>query len=144
MILMAVSGKRPTDPAKFHEYCQETAELLVSLYPWYKMPVSVNLLLIHGAQILGTSILPIGMMSKEAQEARNKDNKQFQLHHARKTSRGDTMSDVFHRLMVTGDVVISSRSLKTPKTRPLPCDVKHMLQHTTPTNTSDTFNSESD
>ena len=38
------------------------------------------------------------------------------------------MSDVFHRLMViTGDVVISSISLKTPRSKPLPRKVEEML-----------------
>ena len=39
-----------------------------------------------------------------------------------------TMSDVFHRLMVTGDIVISSKSVKKPKTNPLPSEVIDMLR----------------
>ena len=68
------------------------------------------------------------MMSEEAQEARNKDNKSYRRQHARKTSRTHTMSDVFHRLMVTGDIVISSKSLKKPITNPLPSEVIDMLK----------------
>ena len=45
-----------------------------------------------------------------------------------KTSRIDTMSDVFHRLMVTGDIVISSKSLKKPKTNSLSSEVIDMLK----------------
>ena len=92
------------------------------------MPVSVHILLIHGAKILASSALPIGMMSEEAQEARNKDNKVFRMRHARKTSRVDTMSDVFHRLMVTGDIIVSSRSLNAPQSKPLTCEVRDMLK----------------
>lgn len=129
VILTAVSCKSEIDSIKFGTYCHETAELLIQLYPWYKMPVSVHILLVHGGVILSSSVLPIGMMSEEAQEARNKDNKMYRRKHARKTSRVDNMSDVFHRLMVTGDIVISSISLKAPQTKPLPKEVKEMLKN---------------
>ena len=67
-------------------------------------------------------------MSKEAQEARNKDNKLFRLQHARKTSQTDIMSDVFYRLMVTGDIVISSKSINKSNTHQLPHKVSDMLK----------------
>ena len=93
------------------------------------MPVSVHVLLIHGAQIISSSVLPIGMMSEEAQEARNKDSKLFRLKYARKMSRMHTMSDVFHRLMVTGDIVISSKSVYNRKKRtPVPPEVREMTR----------------
>ena len=130
VILTTISCKSEIDSIKFGTYCRETAELLIELYPWYRMPVSVHILLVHGAVILFSSVLPIGTMSEEAQEARNKDNKMYRREHARKTSRVDNMSDVFNRLMVTGDIVISSISLKAPQTRPLPKDVKEMLKDT--------------
>ena len=89
-MLIAISCKSSLDPDKFGDYCRKTAELFV--HPWYKMPVSVHVLLIHGAPILSSSLLPIGMMSEEAQETRNKDNKMYRRKHARKTSRVDNMS----------------------------------------------------
>ena len=46
-------------------------------------------------------MLPIGMTSEEALESRNKDNKQFRLHHARKDSRSHTTEDQFHYLFIT-------------------------------------------
>ena len=73
-------------------------------------------------------MLSVGMMREEAQEARNKDNKSFREKHARKTSRIDNISDVFHRLMVTGDIIISSRSVKEPHSEALPNEVKNMLK----------------
>ena len=124
IVMIAISCKRPLDSKKFGAFCRETAELLITLYPWFRMPVSVHILLIHGEEILSSSCLPIGMMSEEAQEARNKDNKAFRMKH----SRVHTMSDVFHHLMVTGDIVISSKSTKEPQTDPLPTEVKIMLK----------------
>ena len=97
-ILIAISCKLPLDSEKFGAFCRETAELLIELYPWFRVPVSVHILLIHGAAILSSSMLPVGMMSEEAQKARNKDNNSFREKHARKTSRIDNISDVFHRL----------------------------------------------
>lgn len=128
MILVALSCKLPLSPDKFGVFCRGTAKLHLQLYPWFRMPVSVHVLLIHGAKILSSSVLPIGMMSEEAQEARNKDNKLFRRRHARKTSRIDNMSDVFHRLMVTSDIVVSSRSIGAPKSRSLPREVQEMVK----------------
>ena len=124
MILVALSCKLPLDPKVFGTYCRETAELQLQLYPWFRFPVSIHVVLIHGTRILSSSVLPIGMMSEEAQESRNKDNKIYRRMHARKTSRTDNISDVFHRLMVTGDIVISSKSLRIQKSQPLPPDVQ--------------------
>ena len=90
--------------------------------------MNIHALLIHGAAISASSIIPIGTMSEEAQEAQNKDNKLFRLQHARKTSQTDSMSDVIHRLMVTGDIVISSKSINKSNTRPLPHKVSDMLK----------------
>ena len=129
MILIALSSGLPMNPQKFGTYCLDTAKLCIDLYPWFKMPVSVHVLLIHGAQIISSSVLPIGMMSEEAQEARNKDNKLFRLKYARKMSRVHTMSDVFHRLMVTGDIVISSKSVFNRKKKsPVPPEVREMTK----------------
>ena len=127
VILIALSCGLPIDSKKFGSYCKDTANLYIQLYPWFTMPVSVHVVLIHGANIMSSSVLPIGMMSEEAQEARNKDNKMFRLRHARKTSRVHTMSDVFQRFMVTGDIVVSSRSVyHRRKSRPLPQEVVDM------------------
>jgi hypothetical protein len=51
------------------------------------MPASVHKILIHGAIIITEAMLPIGQISEEAQESRNKDLKQFREFHARKMSR---------------------------------------------------------
>ena len=47
-------------------------------------------------------------MSEEAQEARNKDIRSYREHHARKFSRAATNEDVFRRLLLSSDPVISS------------------------------------
>ena len=67
IILIAISCKLPLDSEKFGAFCWETAELLIELYPWIRIPVSVHILLIQGAAILSSSMLTVGMMSDEAQ-----------------------------------------------------------------------------
>lgn len=47
---------------KFEAYTLETAELYVSLYPWY-IPSSVHKILIHGTDIIRSALLPIGKFS---------------------------------------------------------------------------------
>ena len=61
------------DGDKFKDYCLATALPFVQLYPWYNMQQSLHRILILGWQVVDQMMLPIGMMSKEAQAARNKD-----------------------------------------------------------------------
>lgn len=87
----------------------ETARMYVHKYEWYYMPSSVHKILIHGEKIIEHfSILPIGQLSEDAQESRNKNYKQYRLHHARKCSRAATNEDVFHTLLYTSDPYITS------------------------------------
>jgi hypothetical protein len=48
------------DKKKFEEYSLNTAELYVSLYPWYYMSASVHTILIHGTDVIRFALLPIG------------------------------------------------------------------------------------
>ena len=111
VILQVMSSGHSIDPVKFREYCDRTADFYVAKYPWYHMPVSVHKILVHGAAVVDALPLPLGMLSEEAQEARNKDIRSYRLHHARKDSRLHTIADQFGYLMVTSDPKISSINL---------------------------------
>ena len=50
IILQAMTSGKRIDFIKFEEYCEETAKLHVSLYEWFKMPVTVHKVLIHGVR----------------------------------------------------------------------------------------------
>lgn len=130
-ILIALSCHMPIDSARFDVLCSRTAEIYVENYPWYPMPSTVHKILIHGADILRTSILPVGMLGEEASEARNKDYKNFRLFYSRKTSRKDTLTDLFYRVMDTSDPIISSVSLTSrinkKKVLALPREVLDLL-----------------
>ena len=108
VILQVISSGFDIDDEKFKDYCVNTAHLFVALYPWYYMPTSVHKLLIHGAEIVKYALLPIGQLSEDAQESRNKDIKNFRLHHSRKCSRESNMRDIFNRLLLTSDPFLSS------------------------------------
>jgi hypothetical protein len=60
-------------------------------------------------------MLPIGQLSEEAQESRNKDLKLFREFHARKMSRVSTNEDLLNRLFITSDQLISSLPQLTPR-----------------------------
>ncbi|GBL72341.1 hypothetical protein AVEN_115281-1 [Araneus ventricosus] len=68
---------------------------------------SVHKLLIHERQIVEHTILPIGQLSEEAQEARNKDFKKIREQFSRKFSRQIALEDVIHMLLITSDPVIT-------------------------------------
>lgn len=112
---------------EFNNYAFETAQLFISKYPWFYLPATVHKILIHGTQIVENAILPIGLLSEEAQEARNKDMKRFRENNTRKTSRKHTMEDLFNNLLISSDPLISSmRKIGNKKSSTL-CDEAKLL-----------------
>ncbi|XP_026828955.1 uncharacterized protein LOC109611090 [Ooceraea biroi] len=111
IILIALSCHLPLDPIRFDDLCSSTSELYVASYAWYPMPSTVHKILIYGAQIISTSILPVEILGEEASEARNKNCKRYRECHSRKHSRLANMEDMFYRVMDTSDPIISNISL---------------------------------
>lgn len=72
-------------------------ETYIKDYSSYPMPVSVHKILFHGKDIITSCVLPIGQLSEEAQEARNKDNRKFRELFTQKTSRVDTNTELINR-----------------------------------------------
>lgn len=102
--------------------------LYLKEYSWYNMPVSVHKVLFHGRDVIASCVLPIGQLSEEAQEARNKDNRRYREFFTRKTSRIDTNTDLLNRLLISSDPFISSLRLKMKRKRsPLNPDVLKLL-----------------
>lgn len=79
------------------------------------MPNSVHKVLLHGADVIEKMAVPIGLLSEEALEARNKDFRYIRQHHTRKTSRQKTMQDLMNQLFVSSDPFISFLSGSTAK-----------------------------
>lgn len=108
IILQCLSSGFKLNYEKFKSYCEDTARYFVTLYPWYYMSTTVHKILIHGHLIASSCLLPIGQLSEEALESRNKDFKIFREQFSRKTSRKDNLTDIFNRMMISSDPLLSS------------------------------------
>lgn len=135
-ILITISCFKKIDKSKFSNFCLETAKLFIQLYPWYNMPASLHRILIHGADIIESFDVPIGFLSEEGAEARNKLFRNDRLNHARKDSRIHNIEDVINRANESSDPYISEINvqsrLKALKKLPLPPEVIDLLQDKLP------------
>ena len=86
----------------------KTEKLYVDLYGWHPMSPTMHKILLHGAVICENAILPIGQLSEEAAEARNKHFRSYRLNFARKFSREECNLDIYHRLLMISDPLISA------------------------------------
>lgn len=112
-ILQVISSGIEINYELFDKYAMETAQLFISNYGWFNMPVSVHKILVHGSDIIKFALVPIGQLSEEAQEARNKDIKKYRKCNTRKNSRINTMQDLLNNLLVSSDPFISSLRKQT-------------------------------
>lgn len=107
VILRTMACGYAIDVEAFRSYTLRTAKLYVELYNWYYMPSSLHKILMHGADIINSAVLPIGMLSEEAIESRNKDFRNYRQFHTRKMSREQTMRDLLNTLLFSSDPIIS-------------------------------------
>lgn len=113
---------------EFQKFCLETRKQYLSLYSWYYMPVTVHKILVHSTEVIRTAIVPIGQLSEEAQEARNKDCRRFREHNTRKRSRVATNRDLLSMLIITSDPLINSlREVPRKKTGKLCAEVLKLI-----------------
>lgn len=118
VILEAISSGHKINVKKYDEYAMETANLYVELYGWHPMTPTMHKVLIHGGTIIENALLPIGQLSEEAAEARNKHFRSYRLNFARKFSREECNLDIYHRLLLTSDPLISSmKKCKKPSAK---------------------------
>nr|CAI5854687.1 unnamed protein product [Callosobruchus analis] len=89
------------------KYVTGTKDLYLNLYPWYYMPVTVHKLFTHSTKIITNCMVPIGQLSEEVQEARNKDSRRFRLSSTIMT-RLLTNRDLLTMLSITSDPIINS------------------------------------
>lgn len=118
VVLETISSGHKINTSLFSAYAKETAELYVNLYPWYPMSPTIHKILIHGPIIIEKALLPIGQLSEEAAEARNKHIRTYRENFARKISRIDCNKDVLNRLLLTSDPFLSGqRSVPKKKSK---------------------------
>lgn len=94
------------------------------------MPPSMHKVLIHGADIIKSLNVPIGQLSEEAQEARNKDFKRYRENNSRTSSRIHTNEDIFHFLLISSDPIITKlrHDVKTDR-EPLHPEARDLLKN---------------
>lgn len=85
---------------KFAEYTMDTAKLYVQLYPWYPMTPTMYKILMHSSIVVENALLPIGQLSEEVAETRNKHFHLYRQSYARKFSRESCNLDVLNRLFL--------------------------------------------
>lgn len=128
VILEVISSGYKINVERFSEYCRETAKLYVELYSWHPMSPTVHKILIHGSLVVQHALLPIGILSEEAAEARNKHFRQYRQNFSRKFSREDSNFDILNRLLLTSDPYMSSiRPKTTKKSKPFRKEALAML-----------------
>lgn len=115
IILEVLSSGYTIDIKKFKTYTAETAQNYVELYSWHPMTPTMHKILIHGPLVVEKALLPIGQMSEEAAEARNKHFRNYRQNYARKCSRKSCNMDVINRLLLSSDPLLSSIRSKPPK-----------------------------
>lgn len=132
IILTVLSSNLQVDSEKFGSFCRNLASKYVKTYKWHPMTVTLHKILVHGAKIIDFTTLPIGMLSEQAAESRNKFWRQDREHHSRKISRESAMFDLFHRALVTSDPFISDFTIKERKNKtkkiPLPTAAVNLLK----------------
>lgn len=132
-LLRALSSGFDINIESFKLLAQETKTLYLNLYSWYYMPVTVHKILVHSVDIIQSALLPIGQLSEEAQEARNKDCRRFRLNNTRKRSRIATNTDLLNMLIITSDPVINSlRDIPRKKAGSLPSQVLNLIMPSKP------------
>lgn len=112
----------------FEVYVRDTRDLYLREYEWYNMPVSLHKILFHSRHIISSCMVPIGQLSEEAQESRNKDVRNYREWYTMKSSRTQTNEDLLHRLLISSDPYICSlRKPSKTKRGTLPQDVIALL-----------------
>lgn len=84
------------------------------------MSPTLHKILIHGPEIVRTAPLPIGMLSEEAAEHRNKHFREYRMKFARKCSRTAGNEDILNRLLLTSDPLFSCLRPGYETTSPMP------------------------
>lgn len=116
IILAVINSKKEINAEKFQIYANKTKELLSTKYYWRPITPTVHKILAHGKDVIQHSILPLGELTEEAQESRNRDVKQFRFFNTRKHNKTAQNMDLFQHLLLSSDPAISSiRSKWLPK-----------------------------
>lgn len=108
VILAVINSKKMINSTKFEAYSNDTKNILSDLYSWKALTPTVHKVLHHGKEIVEYNILPLGELTEEAQESRNRDVKQFRLFNTRKSTKFNQNYDLLQYLLLSSDPVLYS------------------------------------
>jgi len=127
LILSIISSGYNVHVENFKNLLRNTFKLYIELYPWYYMPATVHKVLVHGAEIVAKSVLPIGMLSEDALEATHKVIRKARLEHTRKCRRKDTNRDLMVYLLIYSEPILSTVSIKKPTAKQCVKNIKNFI-----------------
>ena len=147
VILDTINSGYEVDIEKFRSYCIKTAELYTEKYFWWTMNAGVHIVLIHGADIIASLKHPVGELSEEAQECRNKDLKRIRTFNTRKRSLKSCNYDTLTGMLTASDPLIATINYrkqrnKSKKVKPIRKEVIELLA--TPEDPDNLYESSSD
>ncbi|KAK7579896.1 hypothetical protein V9T40_000525 [Parthenolecanium corni] len=131
-VMVALTCGKQLNIATLQKFCQETAELFVQRYPWYRMPVKVHKLLVHSVQVTEYLPVPIGIMSEEALEAANKIYRRVRERH---TTEKKTIQDLLCYMLAFSDPKLSTLKRPAKDSLDLPQEVLSLLVPQIPVDT---------
>lgn len=100
----------------------------------HPMSPTVYKILLHGPTIIAHALLPIGQLSEEAAEARNKHFRVYKERFSRKCSREACNMDIINRLLLSSDPLLTNvRPVPRKKSKPFLKETLDMLLPTDPT-----------
>jgi hypothetical protein len=132
-VLACITSPHEIDTAKFKIYCYETHKIYINFFSWYPMSSTLHKVLYHGHELMQNFTIPLGLMTEESSESKNKFYKRDRLQHARQSSRAANLEDIFHRALEMSDPFFSTIALRKIKSKKnhmmLPDEVMDMLKN---------------
>jgi len=109
VILNILNCKERVNGTKFRKYAMETATMLKEKYPHKLLTPTLHKILDHGGDLIEYQSLPIGELSEEAQESKNKEYKKYRYSNTCKVSRMRQNEDLFNMLSASSDPLLSTK-----------------------------------
>jgi hypothetical protein len=128
VICRTLASSHNIDADKFEEFCNATLAQYMIDCPWYNIPPTLHKVLVHGADIIRATPLPIGVTSEEGSESNTKFCRKYYQNHTRKNSSLAALQDLFHRMMDVSDPLVRSLTPE-PETQSseMPPDMRALL-----------------
>lgn len=120
IVIEVITSGYSIDTEQFSSYAMETARMHVS--------PTVHKILMHGKSVIEHALLPIGLLSEEASEARNEHFRSYRQNFTRKFSRTVCNRDILNRLLLSSDPFLSScRKNTSRRSKPFSRETVAML-----------------